>query len=128
MHLQRWPQKGIPPRQLNIPDDQLKPVGTFERRGDIDNTDPVITVDKDAAEHELGHAFNATQDDINEIKDAITSGHVTALGDYISEQSDDRFLASFNPDPNKIIISIDPLNWANSPVEFSSIVTNGAIE
>ena len=115
-------------RQLGIPDSQLRPGGTWPRQLNENDTAPTLSVDKEFAENELGHSFGGTQDEINLIKEAIATGHLTALGDYVAIESTDRFLASFDPNPDKVVVSFDPLGSFASPAHYASIVTHGAVD
>jgi hypothetical protein len=113
--------------QLSIPDDELRPYGTWPRLNE-DNTSPTLSIDKADAEDVLGHPFGGSQAEVSELKDAIATGGVTALGDYVALESNDRQLASFDAHQDKIVISFEEGASFSSPAQYASVVTGSALE
>jgi hypothetical protein len=114
-------------RQLNIPDDQLRPGGTWPRQLNENETSPTLSIDKADAEDVLGHPFGGTQEEVGQLKEAIATGNVTALGDYVGTEVSDRQTAPFDTNPDKIVISFDETGFL-SVAHYASVVTDGALE
>jgi hypothetical protein len=114
-------------RQLNIPDDQLRPGGTWPKQLNENGISPTLSIDKADAEDVLGHPFAGTQEDVAQLKEAIATGNVTALGDYVGTEVGDRQLAPFDTNSDKIVISFDESGFL-SVAHYASIVTDGTLE
>ena len=114
-------------RQLNIPDDQLRPGGTWPKQLNENETSPTLSIDKADAENVLGHPFGGTQEEVGQLKEAIATGNVTALGDYVGTEVSDRQTAPFDTNPDKIVISFDETGFL-SVAHYASVVTDGALE
>ncbi len=92
-------------------------------RGDPSTVGAItVSVDKHQTESLLGHSFEGTRDDVNEITDAINSGSLTAKFDFAPTEGVARFLApSDTASIDKLVLSANEDSLAASVVENNEL-------
>ena len=55
----------------------------------------------------FGHSFSGSQEDIGRAIEAVADGRIAGYSEYVDITNNDRYLASFDNNPNKIVFSGD---------------------
>ena len=69
----------------------------------------IATLSSDADEfaNVFGHSFSGSQEDIGRAIEAVADGRIAGYSEYVDITNNDRYLASFDNNPNKIVFSGD---------------------